>query len=140
MMATLSAGGPVFDKIPRHGATKNRTNTSGGRSLLNQWLLLAGMILFASLAVAQNAPQVTGVDPDTGKVNDTVTVSGSNLGKASVSSVYLSDDKNDYKATIVDQSDDKITVKVPQVKPGGYNISVQVGDKLFIKPVKFKVE
>ena len=108
--------------------------------MLKPWLLLAGMMLFASLAVAQNAPQVTGVDPDTGKVNDTVTVSGSNLGKASVSSVYLSDDKNDYKATIVDQSDDKITVKVPQVKPGGYNISVQVGDKLFIKPVKFKVE
>jgi IPT/TIG domain len=139
-MATLSASGPVFGNIPRHGNTKNRTNTAGGRSLLKPWLVLAGMILFASLAVAQNAPQVTGVDPDTGKVNDTVTVSGSNLGKASVSSVYLSDDKNDYKATIVDQSDDKITVKVPQVKPGGYNISVQVGDKLFIKPVKFKVE
>jgi hypothetical protein len=31
-------------------------------------------------------------------------------------------------------------VKVPQVKPGDYNISIQVGDKLFIKPVKFKVE
>ena len=140
MMATLSAGGPVFDEIPRHCNTKNTTNTVGRRSMLKPWLLLAGMMLFASLAVAQNAPQVTGVDPDTGKVNDTVTVSGSNLGKASVSSVYLSDDKNDYKATIVDQSDDKITVKVPQVKPGGYNISVQVGDKLFIKPVKFKVE
>src|ERR1700730_854246 len=116
MMATLSAGGPVFDKIPRHCNTKNRTNTADGRSLLKPWLLLAGMILFASLAVAQNAPQVTGVDPDTGKVNDTVTVSGSNLGKASVSSVYLSDDKNDYKAVIVDQSDAKITMKVPQVK------------------------
>jgi hypothetical protein len=98
------------------------------------------MILFSSLTLAQNAPQVTGVDPDTGKVNDTVTVSGSNLGKASVSSVYLSDDKNDYKAVIVDQSDDKITMKVPQVKAGGYNVSIQVGDKLFIKPVKFKVE
>jgi hypothetical protein len=139
-MATLSAGGPVFDKIPQHGNMKSGTNTGGSRSLLKQWLLLAGVILFASLAVAQNAPQVTGVDPDAGKVNDTVTVSGSNLGKASVSSVYLSDDKNDYKATIVDQSDDKITVKVPQVKAGGYNISIQVGDKLFIKPVKFKVE
>jgi hypothetical protein len=69
-----------------------------------------------------------------------VTVSGSNLGKATVSSVYLSDDKNDYKAAIVDQSDAKITMKVPQVKPGDYNVSVQVGDKLFIKPVKFKVE
>ena len=73
-------------------------------------------------------------------MNDTMTVTGNNLGKASVSSVYLSDDKNDYKAAIEDQSDNKITAKVPQVKPGDYNISVQVGDKLFIKPVKFKVE
>jgi IPT/TIG domain-containing protein len=69
-----------------------------------------------------------------------VTVSGNNLGKDSVSSVYLSDDKNDYKTTIVEQSDDKITVKVPQVKPGDYNVSIQVGNNLFIKPVKFKVE
>jgi len=105
-----------------------------------RWLLLAGVVLFSSLAVAQNAPQVTGVDPGSGKVNDTVTVSGSNLGKATVSSVFLSDEKNDYKAVIVEQSDDKITMKVPQVKPGDYNVSVQVGDKLFIKPVKFKVE
>ena len=105
-----------------------------------RWVLLAGVIVFASLAVAQNAPQVTGVDPASGKVNDTVTVSGANLGKAAVSAVFLSDEKNDYKATIIDQGDDKITLKVPQVKPGDYNISVQVGDKLFIKPVKFKVE
>ena len=103
-------------------------------------MLLAGCLLLSSLAVAQNAPQVTSVDPASGKVNDTVTVSGSNLGKGSVSSVYLSDDKNDYKATIVDQTDDKISVKIPQVKPGDYNVSIQVGDKLFIKPVKFKVE
>ena len=103
-------------------------------------MFLAGMVLFASLAVAQNAPQVTAVDPASGKVNDTVTVSGNNLGKDSVSSVYLSDDKTDYKTTIVDQSDDKITVKVPQVKPGDYNVSIQVGNNLFIKPVKFKVE
>jgi hypothetical protein len=54
--------------------------------------------------------------------------------------VYLSDDKNDYKSTIVDQGNEKITVKVPQVKAGSYNISLQVGDKLFIKHVKFKVE
>ena len=105
-----------------------------------RWLFLAGVVLFSTVAFAQNAPQVTGVDPGSGKVNDTVTVSGSNLGKGTVSSVFLSDDKNDYKAVIVEQSDDKITMKVPQVKPGDYNVSVQVGDKLFIKPVKFKVE
>ena len=140
MMATLSAGGPGFGKTLLFSRTKHGTNTERRRSLYKQWVFLAGVILFSSLAVAQNAPQVTGVDPDSGKVNDTVTVSGSNLGKATVSSVYLSDDKNDYKATIVDQSDAKITMKVPQVKAGDYNVSVQVGDKLFIKPVKFKVE
>jgi hypothetical protein len=105
-----------------------------------RWVLLAGLVIFSSMAVAQNAPQITGVDPASGKVNDTVTVSGTDLGKASVSSVFLSDDKNDFKAAIVDQSDVKITVKVPQVKAGSYNVSLQVGDKLFIKPVKFTVE
>jgi hypothetical protein len=115
-------------------------NAHRGGDLLKYWVFLAGVILFSSLAVAQNAPQVTAVDPASGKVNDTVTVSGSNLGKESVSSVFLSDDKSDFKAAIVDQSEEKITMKVPQVKAGDYNVSIQVGDKLFIKPVKFKVE
>jgi hypothetical protein len=140
MMATLSAGGPAFGKTPLFSSMRKRFTIDGGRNSYKHWVLLAGVVLLSSLAVAQNAPQITGVDPASGKVSDTVTVSGNNLGKASVSSVYLSDDKNDYKATIVDQSDDKITMKVPQVKPGDYNVSVQVGDKLFIKPVKFKVE
>ena len=139
-MATLSTGGPGFGKFPFYPCEKNTNNSDRSRKMGRLWVFLAGLIVFSSLAVAQNAPQVTGVDPATGKVNDTVTVSGNNLGKESVSSVYLSDDKNDYKAAIEDQSDAKITVKVPQVKPGDYNISVQVGDKLFIKPVKFKVE
>jgi len=139
-MATLSAGGPEFGKTSLPNNTINRAATDRSWSLRKRWALLAGVILFTSLAFSQNAPQVTAVDPEMGKVNDTVTVSGSNLGKAAVSAVFLSDDKNDYKAAIVDQGDDKITMKVPQVKPGDYNISVQVGDKLFIKPVKFKVE
>lgn len=137
-MATLLAGVPGFGKNTVNSSANNRTGRHG--NIGRRWVFLAGMIVFASLAVAQNAPQVTAVDPASGKVNDTVTVSGNNLGKDSVSSVYLSDDKNDYKTTIVEQSDDKITVKVPQVKPGDYNVSIQVGNNLFIKPVKFKVE
>ena len=113
---------------------------ASGKIRSKKWIFLAGVVLFSSLAVAQNSPTVTGVDPALGKVNDTITVSGSNVGKESVSAVYLSDDKNDYKSTIVEQSSDKITMKVPQVKAGSYNISLQVGDKLFIKPVKFKVQ
>jgi hypothetical protein len=139
-MATLSAGGPGFGRFSFFRSAKNKIISDRGGSAHIRWVFLAGVILFSSLAVAQNAPQVTGVDPASGKEHDTLTVSGNNLGKESVSSVFLSDDKNDFKATITDQSTDKITVKVPQVKPGDYNISVQVGDKLFIKPVKFKVE
>jgi hypothetical protein len=139
-MATLSAGGPDFGATSLFSHKKNETGVEHVGNARVRWLVFACAILFASLAIAQNAPQVTGVDPASGKVNDTMTVSGNNLGKASVSSVYLSDDKNDYKVAIEDQSDNKITAKVPQVKPGDYNISIQVGDKLFIKPVKFKVE
>jgi IPT/TIG domain len=140
-MATLSAREPGFSNTPLFFGKNRATNTKRGGRSYSRWLILAGVVLISSLAVvAQNAPQVTAVDPSSGKVNDTVTVSGNNLGKAAVSSVYLSDDKSDFKATIVDQGDDKITMKVPQVKAGNYNISIQVGDKLFIKPVKFKVQ
>jgi hypothetical protein len=103
-------------------------------------VFLAAVVLFAPLIFAQNTPQVTGVDPPSGKVNDSVTVSGQNLGKESVSAVFLSDDKSDFKATVVEQGAEKIVVKVPQVKSGNYNISIQVGDKIFIKPVRFTVQ
>ena len=138
-MATFFAGGFRLGKSALISKMKTGNHTEN-KSTRKLWIILSGIVLLASMAVAQNAPQVTGVDPASGKVNDSVAVSGSNIGKASVSAVYLSDDKNDYKATVVDQSDDKITLKVPQVKAGSYNISLQVGDKLFIKPVKFKVE
>ena len=139
-MATLPAGEPGLGN-PRFVSSLNTKTLSAGRGrAYKQWAILAAAVLVSSLAIAQNIPQVTGIDPATGKVNDTVTVSGSNLGKTSVSSVFLSDDKSDFKASIVDQGEEKITMKVPQVKAGDYNVSIQVGDKLFIKPVKFKVQ
>ena len=139
-MATLSAGGPVFGMISANSITGRARSFLRGWSASKQWLILAALIAVASATIAQNTPNVTAVDPSSGKVNDTVTVTGNNLGKAAVSSVYLSDDKSDFKAAIVDQGDDKITMKIPQVKAGSYNISLQVGDKLFIKPVKFTVQ
>jgi IPT/TIG domain len=113
---------------------------SRGKSAGSRWMFLAAAILLSPIVFAQKSPQVTGVDPNSGKVNDTVTVAGTDLDKTSVSAVYLSDDKNDYKATVVDQTGEKIVIKIPQVKAGGYNVTVQVGDKLFIKPVKFTVQ
>src|SRR5215469_1947858 len=88
-------------------------------------------------AAAQQGSHVASVDPASGKTNDSVTATGSMLAKANVAGVFLSDDKNDYKATIVSQEADKIVFKVPEVKAGDYNVSIQVGSNLLIQPVKF---
>jgi hypothetical protein len=119
---------------------KTRTGTLRRNGARCRWMFLAAAIFLSPMVIAQNSPQVTGIDPASGKVNDTATVAGTNLDKPGVSAVFLSDDKNDYKAAVVEQSAEKIVIKIPQVKPGNYNVSIQVGDKLFIKPVKFMVE
>jgi len=83
---------------------------------------------------------VASVDPASGKPNDTVTVSGEMLERSHVSAVFLSDDKDDHKAVVVSQAADKITIKIPEVKPGDYNVSIQSGNAIFIQPVRFTVQ
>src|SRR5690242_16921679 len=119
------------------------------RNVTQRQIAYAGSIvaigLFVALAIlvapsrAQNGPHISSVDPGSAKVNDTVTLTGMNLGKSSVAGVFLSDDKSDYKAAIMDQADGKIVMKVPQIKAGNYNISVQVGGQLLILPVKISI-
>jgi hypothetical protein len=98
------------------------------------------LVLPLGFTLAQNSPSVKAVDPTSGKVNDSISVEGENLGKAVVSAVYLSDDKSDYKAVIIQQASDKIVLKIPQVKPGDYNVSVQAGAAIYIQPVRFTVQ
>jgi IPT/TIG domain len=102
--------------------------------------VLVGAVLLASLAFGQATPRVTAVEPSSGKVNDSVTVTGANLGKSTVSAAFLSDDKTDYKATLVEQAEGKIVMKVPQVKAGDYKVSLQVGNNIYIQPVRFTVQ
>ena len=122
----------------RNGSSANFAPASDSDTL--RTTRSATAIWLAPLILAQSLPQVTGVDPSSAKVNDIVTVSGENLGKASLSGIFLSDDKSDYKATIVTQDADKIVIKVPAVKPGIYNVSIQVADKIMILPVRLTVE
>jgi hypothetical protein len=112
-------------------------------TLMAVFVFAAATALFAIALVpakAQTNSRVTSIDPSSGKVNDTVTAGGDGLAKANVIAVFLSDDKNDYKATIVDQSAEKIVFKVPEVKAGGYNVSIQVGNSMLIEPVRFTVQ
>jgi IPT/TIG domain len=122
---------------------KSDARRRGARTLMAFALLASVMLLALPSQTAfaqQDTPTFSAVDPLSGKVNDEITVTGSNLGKSAISAVFLSDEKNDYKAAIVEQTETKIVMKVPQVKPGSYNVSYQKGNSIYIQPVRFTVE
>ena len=100
----------------------------------------AATVLLAHLAFAQARPKVASIDPTMGKADDTVTLMGENLTKDAVAGVFLSDETTDHKATVTEQAADKIVIKVPAVKAGSYNISIQEGDQILILPLRFTVQ
>ena len=75
-------------------------------------MVLAALLWPAAGSWAQGSPRVTGVEPTTGKVGSQVTIIGENLGRANVVAAYLSDNNDDYKAVVVEQTSEKIVVKV----------------------------
>jgi hypothetical protein len=94
----------------------------------------------STLVQPQAGPKLTAVEPAAGKAGVNCTITGENLGKESIDGVLLSDDEKDYPAEVVEQAADKIVMKIPQVKAGGYNVSVKVGNNIYIQPVRFTVE
>jgi len=104
------------------------------------FLILLAVLLMASLAAAQSSPRITTVEPASGKAGDQLTVEGQDLSKEVVIAVFLSDESKDYPADVVEQTAEKIVMKVPSVTPGDYNISIQVDKNIFIQPVRFTVE
>ncbi|HVB58223.1 MAG TPA: IPT/TIG domain-containing protein [Candidatus Acidoferrales bacterium] len=127
-------------RAPAARGTREKASLPCSKWMLASFGILFVMLLLTPLSFGQSAPRITSVAPITGRVNDSITLTGENLGKSSVAGVFLSDDKNDYKAALVDQSPEKIVIKVPQVKPGGYNVSIQVGAQIYIEPVRFTVQ
>lgn len=98
------------------------------------------MLLPALLLAQAASPKITGVEPETAKSGTTLTVNGENLGKESVEAFYFSDDAQDYPAEVAEQSATKVVVKIPALKAGPYNISVKVGDNIFIQPTRVTIE
>ena len=118
--------------------------------LLSVLLLLPLLLLLAPLSglSAEGDPPPTpvmrSVDPTTAKADDTITVSGENLGKLHVAAVYLTSGKVDLKLQIVEQADTTIKAKVPaKITAGKYNLMVLTARKvpnLIEQPVAVIVE
>ena len=98
------------------------------------------IFLFAAIAWAQAGPKLTAVEPAAGKVGASCTLTGENLGKGSIDGVLLSDEEKDYPAEVVEWTAVKVVMKIPQVKAGSYNVSVKVGNNIYIQPIRFTVE
>lgn len=121
----------------------------GGFEMRRSLFAVALVLLMASavpaLLDAQAAfPRLTAVNPDVGKVGDTLTVEGENLAAPGVTGLFLTDGKTDFKTVIVDQNATAIKFKLPgDAKPGRFSLMILTGGsdpKLIEQPVKVTVE
>ncbi|HTT63805.1 MAG TPA: IPT/TIG domain-containing protein [Bryobacteraceae bacterium] len=114
-------------------------------SLLSIMLLLASPAQVPSQSsTGGNSPMMSAVEPDSGRIGDTLTVQGQSLGADAVAALYLTDGQHDTKVVITEQTPISIKFKIPpQAKAGRFALMVLTkGDKpkLIEEPVKVTVE
>jgi hypothetical protein len=107
-------------------------------------LLTVVALLVLPPALVGQSCRIESVDPDSGKVGDTLGAIGEAIGKATVEELYLTDGTHDMKVVIVEQTDKLIKFKVPpDVKPGRYSLMIKTGGKtapkLLEQPVKVTI-
>ena len=64
------------------------------------------------LVASPPLPVMKTVTPELAKVGQSVTITGKNLGKR-VAAIYLTDGKQDWQLTLVEQTETKIVAKIP---------------------------
>lgn len=105
--------------------------------------LLLGVFAVLSIApvVHGQTCQIKSVDPESGKVGDTVGATGQNMSKANLEELFLTDGTNDIKVVIVEQSDTAVKFTIPKnAKPGRYSLMIKSKNMLLEQPVKLTVE
>ncbi len=89
-------------------------------------LILA--LLLTVPAVWAATPRMTGVSPSGGHNGDEITANGQNLGSGTVTKLFLTDGRKDYRVTMKEQTADSIKFSIPKkLKPGYYNLMMQTG-------------
>jgi len=83
--------------------------------------------LLAGAAAREQAPTplMKAVQPDSARAGDEVTVSGTNLEKANIAAVYLTQGDKTIKVKLTSQSESEVKFHVPaDMKPGRFGIMV----------------
>jgi hypothetical protein len=95
--------------------------------LLVTLALVVGIVpvLSAGSRDAGPTPLIKVVEPDSAKPGDEVTVSGTNLAKANVAAVYLTQGEKTIKVKVTSQTDTEVKFTVPiDLKTGRFGIMV----------------
>ena len=95
-------------------------------------LILTSALVFAGQQSDDRvqSPQVTQMEPRVGKPGTVVVISGISLGKDAVDEVYLTDHRFDLKVKILEQSGDKLKIRIPPfVKAGRQQLLLLTGGK-----------
>ena len=111
-------------------------------------LVLVPVILVSSLVFGQESramPRISSVEPTSGQVGAELTALGENLDQTNVAELRLTDDTNDFKVPITNQTTTAIKFKIPnEVKPGRYSLvtfSKRTPRSLeIVQPVKVTVD
>ena len=101
------------------------------------WIVLVVVVFAGALASAQS---VTGVEPNTCKAGDTITVRGEKLRDRSLKELLLFRDGEYHAVKVVKKEDAAITMTVPQVPPGEYKFALKLSDSTYVEPVAVTVE
>ena len=101
-------------------------------------------LFFLGFAASLPAQVLNTVRPDSGKVGAVLRIHGTELSKAKIDSVYLSDQTLDMMVKVLNQSDDFIEFRIPpSVKPGKFQLVLKTVGKeprLLEQPFYIKVE
>jgi hypothetical protein len=111
-------------------------------------IVAVALLIFPMMLPAQASfPRMTSVEPMTAKVGDVVTASGENLDKNNVAELFLTDNKNDFKVEVTEQSAADIKIRVPDsVKPGRFGLVIRTPGSQgnpprdYVQPVKVTIE
>jgi hypothetical protein len=76
------------------------------------------------------SPQATRLEPKVAKPGTVITITGVALGKSDVVEVFLTDHRFDMKVKVLEQSDDKLKIRVPPfLKAGRQQLLLLTGGK-----------
>ena len=108
-------------------------------------VLIAMPVVYAGQQTPPPTPLMKVVQPDTAKAGDELTVSGVNLDKANVASVYLTQGEKIIKVKVTSQTDSEVKFLVPaDIKAGRFGIMVLTtgGDdaRYIDEPVSVSIE